>query len=263
MSDDTKTMKGGSEPPMSEPTSYEPVESLLKPGMIDPPPNPGLRGSLERFEILGSLGEGGMGYVLLAHEPVTDSKVAIKLLKPRFASNPTSVHRFLTEARHMYKMSHPNVLKVLEVSDREQGPYYVMPYVDGGSLATRLRPDRPMTEEDILPIARQVAEALVYAHSRGIIHRDMKPGNVLIEGDGHAYLTDFGLVRTVFNDSMVDVETTNPEGTAAYMSPAVARGEAEDTRCDIYAFGAMLYEMLTKTWGSRLNNQQCLNPCRR
>jgi HEAT repeat protein/Leucine-rich repeat (LRR) protein len=245
MNDDTKTLGNGTQPPMSESTNRSPIESLMSAGIIDPPPNPGLQGSLGKFEILGSLGEGGMGCVLLAREPVTDSKVAIKLIKPRFASDPSSVHKFLTEARHMYKMSHPNVLNVLEVSDRKEGPYYVMPCVDGGSLASRLRPDCPMTEDEALPITRQVAEALVYAHTRGIIHRDLKPSNVLLDAEGNAFLTDFGLVRTVFNDSMVDVENSPIEGTAPYMSPAVALGEAEDTRCDIYAFGCMLYEMLT------------------
>ena len=232
------------QPPISSSTDAQPQETLLQRGMFDPPVTPGTLGHLDRFEIIRLLGEGGMGQVYLAREPRTDTRVAVKILRPQMADDPQSVHRFLTEARHMYRLSHPRILRVLEVSDRPAGPYYVMPYVEGGSLLGQYRPDKPMPTERILAIASQVAEALAHAHAHGLIHRDLKPGNVLLEKDGNAYLTDFGLVRTVFNDSMVDASSSHLEGTAPYMSPAVARGEAEDTRCDIYAFGALLYELL-------------------
>ncbi len=232
------------QPPISSSTDAQPQETLLQRGMFDPPVTPGTLGHLDRFEILRLLGEGGMGQVYLAREPRTDTRVAVKLLRPQMADDPQSVHRFLTEARHMYRLSHPRILRVLEVSDRKEGPYYVMPYVEGGSLLGQYRPGKPMPTERILAIASQVAEALAHAHAHGLIHRDLKPGNVLLDKDGNAYLTDFGLVRTVFNDSMVDASASHLEGTAPYMSPAVARGEAEDTRCDIYAFGALLYELI-------------------
>jgi serine/threonine protein kinase len=145
----------------------------------------------------------------------------------------------------MYRMSHPNILKVLEVSDRKAGPYYVMPYIEGGSLAERIEPGQPLPKEEIVHIVRQIADALKYAHSRGIIHRDLKPANILLNAAGHAYLTDFGLLRTVFNDSMIDVNKKSVEGTIPYLSPSAAEGKADDTRGDIYAFGAVLYEMLT------------------
>ena len=227
------------------PISSGSAEELLRSRMVEPPISPGTVAKLDRFEIIRVLGEGGMGQVLLAHEPVTDAKVAIKIIKPRSAQDATARHRFLTEARHMYAMSHPNILKVMEVSDREEGPYFVMPFVPGGSLAERIKPGESMVPEQIVIIIRQVAAALDYAHGRGIIHRDLKPANVLVDTEDHAFLTDFGLLRTVFNDSIVDVQGSQLEGTVAYMSPAVADGKAEDTRCDIYAFGAMLYEMLT------------------
>ena len=231
-------------PPISSSTDAQPQETLLQRGMFDPPMTPGTLGHLDRFEILRLLGEGGMGQVYLAREPRTDTRVAVKILRPQMAADPQSVHRFLTEARHMYRLSHPRILRVLEVSDRKEGPYYVMPYIEGGSLLGQYRPEMLMPTERILSIASQVAEALAHAHAHGLIHRDLKPGNVLLDTDGNAYLTDFGLVRTVFNDSMVDASASHLEGTAPYMSPAVARGEAEDTRCDIYAFGALLYELL-------------------
>lgn len=200
---------------------------------------------LDRFEVIKLLGAGGMGKVYLAREPVTDTKVAIKVMKPQFAGDPKQVHRFLTEARHMYQMQHSRILRVMEVVDREDGPYYVMPYIDGGSLCEQYKRGNPLPTDKVLNIAQQIAEALAYAHSRGIIHRDLKPANIMLDKDGHAYLADFGLVRTLFNDSMLDASDNHIEGTVPYMSPAVARGEVEDTRCDIYAFGAVLYELLT------------------
>ena len=231
-------------PPISSSADARPQAALIQRGAFDPPFNPGPLGRLDRFEIIRLLGEGGMGQVYLARDPVTDTHVAVKILKPQAAVDPRSAHRFLIEARHMCRLSHPRILRVLEVSDRKEGPYYVMPYIAGGNLLTQCKPGEPMPTERILTIARQVAEALAHAHAHGLIHRDLKPGNILLDKEGNAFLTDFGLVRSVFNDSMMDGDASHLEGTAPYMSPAVARGEAEDTRCDIYAFGAVLYELL-------------------
>lgn len=230
--------------PMSE-GDADVTQTMIQEGMLNAPARPGARGGVGRFEILRPLATGGMGQVFLAREPVTEGRVAIKMIRPRYRKEEWVVRRFLAEAQHMYRMSHPNILKVLEVSDRREGPYYVMPFVEGGSLAQAIKPGRPLPEDRALDIARQIADALQYAHARGIIHRDLKPANVLLDQDGRAYLTDFGLLRTVFNDAMVDPDKSAPEGTAAYMSPLAASGKAEDTRCDIYAFGAVLYEMLT------------------
>jgi serine/threonine protein kinase len=146
--------------------------------------------------------------------------------------DPQAVHRFLIEARHMYHLNHPNILRIMEVLDPPAGPYYVMPYMPAGSLAGKLRPGQPADYVVTIRVARDVASALVYAHGKGIIHRDLKPGNVLLDTDGRGYLADFGLVRTLFNDSATDITQSQTMGTAPYMSPAVARGEAEDTRCD-------------------------------
>jgi sugar lactone lactonase YvrE len=134
---------------------------------------------------------------------------------------------------------------VLEVSDRAQGPYFVMPYFERGSLAQRIKPGQALDAPAALDIAIQVAAGLQFAHRRGIIHRDLKPANILLGAGGQTCLADFGLARTMFNDTIIDVENDKWEGTAPYMSPGVAAGHAEDTRCDIYAFGALLYEMLT------------------
>ena len=120
-----------------------------------------------------------------------------------------------------------------------------MPYFEKGSLANLIKSGQSLDREFIIDIGEQVAEGLVFAHRSGIIHRDLKPANILLSNDDKACLADFGLARSLFNDTLIDVESRNQEGTATYMSPAVARGDAEDTRCDIYSFGAILYEMLT------------------
>jgi WD40 repeat protein len=218
-----------------------------------PSPSGGANGSgagkgvtVDRFTIIRQIGQGGMGNVFLARHPVTDTEVALKCLKPELAGNAKAVKRFLAEARHMYHLNHPHVLRIMEVGEGPRGPYYVMPYMPAGALASSLTRGTPADAARTLAIAREVADALAYAHSRGILHRDLKPANVLLDDAGHACLGDFGMVHDfTTNDSVADPRVSYCEGTVAYMSPAVARGEAEDTRCDIYAFGAMLCELLT------------------
>lgn len=222
--------------------------ALLRAGPLGAPGQPGRLGRLGRFELIRLLGEGGMGWVYLAREPVTHTLVAVKVMRPEVARDRAGRHRFLAEARHMYRMAHPHVLKVLEVADDPEGAFFVMPYMEGGSLAERIAPGRPLPSETIVEIGLAVAQALEYAHDQGLIHRDLKPANVLLDRQGRVWLADFGLARTVFNDSILEVGRSAVEGTAPYLSPAMAQGKAEDTRCDIYAFGCLLYEMLT---GSR------------
>jgi serine/threonine protein kinase/sugar lactone lactonase YvrE len=222
-----------------------PIAELIAQRMLLPPSRPGLLAILDQFEILRVLGGGGMGIVLLARDANTGREVAVKLVRSDLVTNQNAVHRFLKEAGHLKRLRHTNVVPVQEISDRAEGPYFVMPYFEKGSLTSRIKPGQPLDTESILDIAAQVAEGLSFAHRSGIIHRDLKPANILLTADGKACLADFGLARTLFNDSIVDVGSRNFEGTTPYMSPAVAAGDAEDTRCDIYSFGALLYEMLT------------------
>jgi len=230
-------------PPVS---SFQgPIGELIAQQMLQPPSRPGLLALLDRFEILRLLGGGGMGIVLLARDPLAGRSVAVKLIRSDLVTNQNVVHRFLREAGHLKRLQHANVVTVGEISTRPEGPYFVMPYFEKGSLAGRIRPGQALDAESILSIATQVAEGLSFAHRSGIIHRDLKPANILLTAEGKACLADFGLARSFFNDSLLDVESRNLEGTAPYMSPAVAAGDAEDTRCDIYSFGAVLYEMLT------------------
>jgi sugar lactone lactonase YvrE len=234
-------------PPLAPPVSTfaGPVAELIAQRMLQPPARPGLLAALDHFEILRLLGGGGMGVVLLARDANTGRDAAIKLVKSELVGNQQVVHRFLKEAGHLKRLRHTNIVPVEEISDRAEGPYFVMPYFEKGSLASRIIPEKALDTESILDIATQVAEGLGFAHRSGIIHRDLKPANILLGANGQVCLGDFGLARTMFNDSIVDVESRHLEGTAPYMSPAVAAGNAEDTRCDIYSFGALLYEMLT------------------
>jgi len=222
-----------------------PIAELVGHGLLSPPSRPGLLATLDRFEILRVVGAGGMGIVLLARDGQTGEQVAIKMIRPELLADHQIVHRFLKEAGHLQRLRHQNVIPVLEVSDREQGPYFVMPFFEQGNLARRIHPGEPLGSEVVLEISLQICEALQFAHRRGIIHRDLKPANILLAADRKACLADFGLARTVFNDTVVEADNQHCEGTAPYMSPGVAAGNAEDTRCDIYAFGALLYEMLT------------------
>jgi serine/threonine protein kinase len=238
-----KQGEGSPMPPVS--VFAGPIAELVGHRLLSPPTRPGLLASLARFEVVRVLGGGGMGVVVLARDADKGTDVAIKLIRPELVSAQRMVHRFVKEAGHLQKLKHPNVVPVLEVSDRPEGPYFVMPYFERGSLANRIRPGEPMEADAILDIARQVADGLGFAHRHGIIHRDLKPANILLGADGKSCLADFGLARTMFNDTLLDVESGQMEGTAPYMSPGVAAGNAEDTRCDIYAFGALLYEMLT------------------
>jgi len=231
-------------PPQASALAAGDAELLAK-GVMRPPTRIGTSGKIGRFEIVKPIGRGGMADVFLATEPVTNTPVALKLLKRELAEDPRVAKTFLNEARCMYQLSHPGILKVLEVSSPDEGSFFVMPLVESGSLDRRIRTDGKLTDDEVLEFATQIAEALAYAHKKGLIHRDLKPGNVLLDEGGRVLLTDFGLVRSLAGDSVVNVACRTPEGTPAYMSPGVAAGQAEDTRCDIYSFGTVLYEMLT------------------
>ncbi len=221
------------------------IGELIHSGMMHAPTRPGLLATLDRFEIVRVLGAGGMGIVFLARDPDTATQVAIKLLRPELIHETRAVHYFLNEAQHMRRLQHPHILPATEVCAAKERPYFVMPFVEAGSLARRIQPGRPLDEEFILAVAIQIAAALQYAHRKGIIHRDIKPSNVLIDSSGHVWLSDFGLARSLLNPSLLDEKDVHLEGTAPYLSPQAARGEVEDTRGDIYAFGGLLYEMLT------------------
>lgn len=183
-----------------------------------------------------------MADVELAHDDVLDRQVAVKMLHERYASDDSFVERFRREARSAAALNHPNVVGVYDTGRDDGRPYIVMEYIAGRTLK------EIMKREGVLPrraaeIAAEAAEALHFAHERGIVHRDIKPGNIMIADDGRVKVTDFGIARAVNVESVT--QTSSVFGTAAYVAPEQAQGQRIDGRTDLYALGCVLFEMLT------------------
>jgi len=202
----------------------------------------------ERFEIGDLVGQGGMATVYSGKDIATGQKVAIKLLKPDvIAADPDIVERFSREGEALRRLNHPNIVKVLATIEKNERHYVVMEYVGGGDLNSLL--DQYRAKEERIPIARileialDLSDALTRAHRLKIIHRDIKPANVLLAEDGTPRLTDFGVAH--FGDATRMTQTGAMIGTLAYLSPEACSGMELDARADIWAFGVMLYEMLT------------------
>ena len=196
-----------------------------------------------RYEIEQLLGHGGMATVHRARDTQLGREVALKLMRPDLADDPVFGARFVTEARSAASISHPNVVTVLDFGTEGPGPYIVMELVEGGDLAAILRRKGRLTAPRAVSIAAGVASALAAAHGRGIVHRDVKPGNILITADGDARVADFGIARATGEQSLTATGTSL--GSVDYFSPEQARGESADAASDIYALGVVLYEMLT------------------
>jgi hypothetical protein len=200
----------------------------------------------DRYRIERELGQGGMATVYLAHDVRHDRPVALKVLRPELAA-VIGGERFLAEIKTTANLQHPHILSLFDSGEAEGTVFYVMPYVEGESLRDRLARERQLPVEDAVRIAQEVADALEYAHQRGVIHRDIKPENILLHG-GHALVADFGIALAVSRSEGGTrmTETGMSLGTPHYMSPEQAMGEREITpRADIYALGCVLYEMLT------------------
>ena len=194
------------------------------------------------YQIERVLGEGGMATVYLATDPKHHRKVAVKVMHPDMAAT-LGADRFLREVEISAQLTHPHILPVYDSGAAAGLLYYVMPYVEGESLQQRMQREGQLPVEDALKIAREVAEALAYAHERNIIHRDIKPGNIMISR-GHALVADFGIARAMGGDATI-TKTGLAVGTPQYMSPEQATGApGVDGRADVYALGCVLYEML-------------------
>ena len=203
------------------------------------------RALADRYRVERELGEGGMATVYLATDLRHDRAVALKVLKPDLAA-ALGAERFLREIKTTAGLTHPHILPLLDSGDAGGLLFYVMPYVGGESLRDRLGRERQLPLDDALRITREVADALGYAHSHGVIHRDVKPENILLES-GHAVVADFGIARAVRAAGGERLTQTGfAVGTPAYMSPEQAAGNPDlDGRADLYALGCLLFEMLS------------------
>ena len=197
---------------------------------------------LGAYEIHGVLGTGAMGVVYRAHDSRLDRDLAIKVLSPRLTSDAAAKRRFLQEAKAASALDHPNICTVYEINETPDGELYLaMAYYDGGSLSARIARS-PLPVGDAVDLAIQIGRGLERAHAAGIIHRDIKPGNVMLTSTGVAKIVDFGIAKLTTGDTLTADGVLL--GTVAYMAPELLRGERADARADIWALGVVLYEML-------------------
>src|SRR5215813_1179176 len=219
---------------------------------------PGTR--LGSYEILSPIGAGGMGEVYRARDTKLGRDVALKILPPAFASDADRLARFKREAQVLASLNHPNIAAIHGFEDSSGVHALVLELVEGETLADHLGPPKggPLPVAEAIPIARQIADALEAAHEQGIIHRDLKPANVKVREDGTVKVLDFGLAKAIEPAGTTPSASQSPTvtspamtqqgiilGTASYMPPEQARGKRVDKRSDIWAFGCVLYEMLT------------------
>src|ERR1700712_3899995 len=206
-----------------------------------------------RYEIGALIGRGGMADVRLGTDARLGRKVAIKLLKPALANDPAFRTRFRREAQDAAKMAHPTIVRIFDAGEETvldpsgneaQIPFIVMEYVDGRLLKDIIA-EGPLPEHKAARIAGQILTALEYSHRAGVVHRDIKPGNIMIASNGQVKVMDFGIARAISESSATIAETSSIVGTAQYFSPEQARGESVDARTDLYSTGVVLFEMLT------------------
>jgi eukaryotic-like serine/threonine-protein kinase len=202
-----------------------------------------------RYELDGIVGRGGMAEVYRARDIRLDRIVAVKTLREDLARDQTFQARFRREAQSAASLNHPSIVAVYDTGEDDTGgshiPYIVMEYVDGRTLRDLLREDRRLLPERALEITDGVLRALDYSHRNGIVHRDIKPGNVMLTRDGKVKVMDFGIARAVSDAQATMTQTAQVIGTAQYLSPEQARGERVDARSDLYSTGCLLYELLT------------------
>ena len=221
--------------------------------LLTPSQRPDVIGMIDSFEVLEVLGQGGMGVVFKARDPKLRRLAAIKILSPFLLADQTSRQRFLREARAAAAVNHPNAVTIYSVHDpaeeapnptHSRCPYLVMEFVDGPSLHRRIAHNNPMSVNEVLRVASHVAAALAAFHARGLIHRDVKPANILLDAkSGRAKLTDFGLTRGP--DDVTLTKTGIVVGTPAFMSPEQAFGTALDHRSDLFSLGSVMFALLS------------------
>src|SRR5579859_1438084 len=196
-----------------------------------------------RYEILSLLGEGGMGAVYKARDREVDHLVALKLIRPEMADHPVILARFKQELLTARQVTHRNVIRIYDMAEAEGTKYITMEFVEGGDLHKLLREKGKMPPEEAVAIVRQICRALEAAHGAGVIHRDLKPQNILQESSGRILVMDFGLARSLESDGMTQSGVLL--GTIEYMSPEQAMGKHLDARSDLFTLGLIFYELLS------------------
>ena len=196
----------------------------------------------ERYEILEILGEGGMAFVYKARDTQLERFVAIKTLKPNYVNQNTFVERFRREAQTAANLNHSNIVQIFDWGIDEE-PYFVMEYIEGNTLTSIISKNRTISLSDILFIGSQVSSGLHAAHMKGLVHRDIKPGNIMITPDGKVKVTDFGIVSLQNEESDI-TKTGSILGTASYISPEQAQGKPVSIESDLYSLGTVLYELI-------------------
>ena len=196
----------------------------------------------ERYKILEILGEGGMAFVYKAKDNQLERFVAIKTLKPSYVNQETFVERFKREAKTAANLNHPNIVQIFDWGIEEE-PFFVMEYIEGSTLTSIISKNRTISLSDILFIGAQVAGGLHAAHQKGLVHRDIKPGNIMITPDGKVKVTDFGIVSLQNEESDI-TKTGSILGTASYISPEQAQGKPVSIESDLYSLGTVIYELI-------------------
>ncbi len=196
----------------------------------------------ERYEVVEILGEGGMAFVYKARDKQLQRDVAIKTLKPNYVNQEKFVDRFRREAQTAANLNHPNIVQIFDWGIEDE-PYFVMEYIEGNTLTSIISGNRTVGLNDILYIGSQVANGLKEAHKRGLVHRDIKPGNIMITPDGKVKVTDFGIVSLQNEESDI-TKTGAVLGTASYISPEQAQGKPVSFESDLYSLGTVLYELI-------------------
>jgi serine/threonine-protein kinase len=198
----------------------------------------------DRYEVEELVGAGGMSSVYRAHDRLLDRKVALKVMHQHYGEDPEYVERFRREARSVASLSHPNVVTVIDRGEHEGRQFIVFEYIEGENLKQLIQRRGPAPVRTALELAKQIALALSFAHQQGLIHRDVKPQNVLLNGEGSAKVTDFGIARSLdLQHGMTQTGTVL--GTSDYIAPEQAQGQNVDEHTDVYSLGVVLYELLT------------------
>ncbi|HWG56626.1 MAG TPA: protein kinase [Gaiellaceae bacterium] len=196
----------------------------------------------ERYELKNVVGTGGMSSVYCAHDTLLERNVALKILHEHYSEDEDYVERFRREARAAAQLSHPGIVTVIDRGEQDGRQFIVFEFVDGETLKDAIEREGPLPVRRAIELGLQIGRALAFAHEQGLVHRDVKPQNVLLNGDGRAKVTDFGIARTL--DAVGHTETGTVLGTSHYIAPEQARGERVDAQTDVYAFGVVLFELL-------------------